>query len=245
MNDRDECSICLETYTNKSRVDNCVHFFCFDCIKAWTRNTNTCPLCKARITKIEKVDAPSLSKVAQTSTSRVTRSKVDKDAEVAVQPCDLSSDLTYADLNSFGVTEEEIAASGFFDDDAVEENIYDTNDGWCVSDDEPIRRRSNHQRAFDEESSASTSSSSGSSDDTSSDDSESSSSSTPVRRTNRRSVDNGDGVQVTIRTVASNGSTVATRSSARRPTEPIEIDDDDNNVTILNNEPESKRLRVK
>ncbi|KPA73474.1 hypothetical protein ABB37_09798 [Leptomonas pyrrhocoris] len=50
------CGICL---TEIHRVDNprgrlnsCDHSFCSYCIKEWAKNTNVCPLCKARFTRI-------------------------------------------------------------------------------------------------------------------------------------------------------------------------------------------------
>lgn len=36
VEDELQCSICLETITNKSHPDSCVHLFCLDCLRRWS-----------------------------------------------------------------------------------------------------------------------------------------------------------------------------------------------------------------
>uniref|UniRef100_A0A3Q4HIP0 RING-type E3 ubiquitin transferase n=1 Tax=Neolamprologus brichardi TaxID=32507 RepID=A0A3Q4HIP0_NEOBR len=41
-----KCPICLDTFSNISRLDRCLHRFCFRCILEWSKNKAECPLCK-------------------------------------------------------------------------------------------------------------------------------------------------------------------------------------------------------
>jgi hypothetical protein len=52
------CCICLEIPTEEelSTINGCEHPYCFTCIETWADRENTCPLCKSRFTKIEKVN---------------------------------------------------------------------------------------------------------------------------------------------------------------------------------------------
>lgn len=52
------CCICLEIPTEEelSTINGCDHPYCFTCIETWAYRENTCPLCKSRFTKIEKVN---------------------------------------------------------------------------------------------------------------------------------------------------------------------------------------------
>ena len=36
------------------RLNDCIHAFCFDCIKDWSDVTNECPLCKRKFNEITK-----------------------------------------------------------------------------------------------------------------------------------------------------------------------------------------------
>ena len=48
-NDSDNvCSICMDTPSKMdvTKLSGCKHLFCFDCIEAWSKEENTCPLCK-------------------------------------------------------------------------------------------------------------------------------------------------------------------------------------------------------
>jgi len=51
------CCICLDEPTKPeiSKLDSCKHIYCFLCIEKWAERENTCPLCKTRFHKIERV----------------------------------------------------------------------------------------------------------------------------------------------------------------------------------------------
>ena len=51
------CCICLcEVLPDElSLINGCDHRFCFECIEKWAERENTCPLCKMRFTKIDRV----------------------------------------------------------------------------------------------------------------------------------------------------------------------------------------------
>ncbi|CAH1397381.1 unnamed protein product [Nezara viridula] len=42
------CAICLEEFTNKSFTNSCLHQFCYNCLKEWSKIKPECPLCKQR-----------------------------------------------------------------------------------------------------------------------------------------------------------------------------------------------------
>lgn len=42
----DECSICLDGFQNKAKLDACNHEYCFECIKSWSSKQNECPVCR-------------------------------------------------------------------------------------------------------------------------------------------------------------------------------------------------------
>jgi len=68
------CVICFEQIAldTKAVIKNCTHEFCLVCIKSWTENTATCPLCKQEIDMLqhsftsdgtyqeEKIEAPNI-----------------------------------------------------------------------------------------------------------------------------------------------------------------------------------------
>ncbi|XP_043916938.1 E3 ubiquitin-protein ligase Topors [Protopterus annectens] len=41
-----KCPICLDRFNNISYLNQCLHRFCFRCIKEWSKNKAECPLCK-------------------------------------------------------------------------------------------------------------------------------------------------------------------------------------------------------
>ena len=53
----ESCCICMcdAKPNDQAKIDGCEHRFCFHCIEKWSERENTCPLCKARFTKIERV----------------------------------------------------------------------------------------------------------------------------------------------------------------------------------------------
>jgi hypothetical protein len=54
----DQCSICLERPSSEARIDGCDHTFCLECIDAWAKTTNKCPLCKSEFVQIRRVGVP-------------------------------------------------------------------------------------------------------------------------------------------------------------------------------------------
>eukprot|EP00586_Coscinodiscus_wailesii_P020307 CAMPEP_0172501846 /NCGR_PEP_ID=MMETSP1066-20121228/154118_1 /TAXON_ID=671091 /ORGANISM="Coscinodiscus wailesii, Strain CCMP2513" /LENGTH=405 /DNA_ID=CAMNT_0013276861 /DNA_START=286 /DNA_END=1503 /DNA_ORIENTATION=+ len=52
-----KCCICLDEpgQNEVATVNGCAHVFCFGCIEKWSERENSCPLCKSRFTKIERV----------------------------------------------------------------------------------------------------------------------------------------------------------------------------------------------
>jgi len=60
----ENCIICTGEFTKEAAINGCKHTFCFECILEWSKNTNTCPLCKCEFTKIkEKANASNITKV--------------------------------------------------------------------------------------------------------------------------------------------------------------------------------------
>jgi len=54
------CCICMDVCVKceLASINSCKHKFCFSCIEKWADRENTCPLCKERFTKIERVHKP-------------------------------------------------------------------------------------------------------------------------------------------------------------------------------------------
>jgi len=55
-----QCCICLDepSAQDLASINGCAHKFCFSCIEKWSERENTCPLCKTRFTKIDRVNKP-------------------------------------------------------------------------------------------------------------------------------------------------------------------------------------------
>ncbi|GKY97832.1 hypothetical protein MPSEU_000741300 [Mayamaea pseudoterrestris] len=66
-----DCCICMTCPESQQRsaVDGCDHQFCFDCIAKWSNQENSCPLCKARFTKITRCNPLSKAERDQTKAS--------------------------------------------------------------------------------------------------------------------------------------------------------------------------------
>ncbi|KAL0491071.1 E3 ubiquitin-protein ligase ICP0 [Acrasis kona] len=47
------CVICCDTITQRAKINSCLHVFCLECIKHWSTQSSTCPVCRERFTKIE------------------------------------------------------------------------------------------------------------------------------------------------------------------------------------------------
>lgn len=50
------CSICLNEVAERGTLDSCDHQFCYECIKTWSKESNTCPCCRTRFNTIQKGD---------------------------------------------------------------------------------------------------------------------------------------------------------------------------------------------
>lgn len=52
------CCICMDEPkpADLASIKACEHLFCFECIEKWAERENTCPLCKVRFTKIDRVN---------------------------------------------------------------------------------------------------------------------------------------------------------------------------------------------
>jgi len=74
--DSSSCCICMcePEREELSRINGCEHLFCFACIGKWADHENTCPLCKTRFSKIERV-FPQKRKKGQPSVSNSKRVK--------------------------------------------------------------------------------------------------------------------------------------------------------------------------
>jgi Ring finger domain len=55
---KETCCICMSDVEadDLAKISGCDHGFCFDCIEKWAERENTCPLCKIRFTKIDRVN---------------------------------------------------------------------------------------------------------------------------------------------------------------------------------------------
>jgi len=51
----DLCCICFDAPKVRGKINSCDHKYCYDCIKRWADETNTCPQCKKRFTKLERI----------------------------------------------------------------------------------------------------------------------------------------------------------------------------------------------
>jgi len=68
---QDSCCICMNDFEpgESAKINGCDHMFCFGCIEKWAERENSCPLCKARFNKIERVTKA--KKKGQTNTKKV------------------------------------------------------------------------------------------------------------------------------------------------------------------------------
>ena len=48
-----------EQFDTRGKIDSCQHLFCFACIETWSKQSNTCPLCKRRFKEIVAFDVKS------------------------------------------------------------------------------------------------------------------------------------------------------------------------------------------
>ena len=52
-----KCSICLEIFKEKTKPLECRHIYCNECIMAWTKFSNVCPLCKIEMSMLLTLDS--------------------------------------------------------------------------------------------------------------------------------------------------------------------------------------------
>jgi len=106
------CSICLEppARDEETRLNNCGHIFCFSCIETWAERENTCPLCKVRFTKIERVNKPPPSKRRKKGGGKSSGGKNSKKATKRIKARDQREDLLSA--NPLAGLFEHLEASG-------------------------------------------------------------------------------------------------------------------------------------
>ena len=50
--ENETCPVCLGGCENKSYIKDCMHYFCFACIRQWSLMVETCPVCKLKVTSI-------------------------------------------------------------------------------------------------------------------------------------------------------------------------------------------------
>lgn len=42
------CPICLSSLINPARPNECFHFFCYNCLYIWSKDSNSCPYCRVK-----------------------------------------------------------------------------------------------------------------------------------------------------------------------------------------------------
>eukprot|EP01122_Echinamoeba_exundans_P005977 TRINITY_DN1618_c0_g1_i1.p1 TRINITY_DN1618_c0_g1~~TRINITY_DN1618_c0_g1_i1.p1 ORF type:complete len:373 (+),score=49.24 TRINITY_DN1618_c0_g1_i1:66-1184(+) len=66
-----DCGICLDKVSIRGVLDSCDHAFCFECIFRWSKESNTCPMCKQRFHQLQKTqpksDGNAASEVSESS----------------------------------------------------------------------------------------------------------------------------------------------------------------------------------
>jgi hypothetical protein len=72
-----DCTICFDKYDEDYGVLGCAHTFCFKCIESWSQQENSCPLCKARFTFIDRI-TPGVATTAEAAASSSSSSSAKK-----------------------------------------------------------------------------------------------------------------------------------------------------------------------
>ncbi|AJD80803.1 hypothetical protein [Pseudoplusia includens SNPV IE] len=57
LSSEDECAICMQKIRRRGRrsyshPNNCDHVFCIDCLRIWSQNNNSCPMCRTPYTSV-------------------------------------------------------------------------------------------------------------------------------------------------------------------------------------------------
>lgn len=64
----DPCAICHERIRKKHLTKiGCTHYFCYDCIKEWSKRENSCPLCKRKFHRMVRMSTKVVEDVADVS----------------------------------------------------------------------------------------------------------------------------------------------------------------------------------
>mmetsp|Transcript_6467 Transcript_6467/g.10805 ORF Transcript_6467/g.10805 Transcript_6467/m.10805 type:complete len:202 (+) Transcript_6467:114-719(+) len=87
---KDDCTICLGTLEGVLGILKCKHTYCFECIENWSKQENSCPLCKKRFSFIDKVNAKDINKshapkAKSSAKSRVKIAKKNQRSELSQQ----------------------------------------------------------------------------------------------------------------------------------------------------------------
>ena len=95
------CCICMDVCGKfeLASINSCKHKFCFTCIEKWADRENTCPLCKERFTKIERVHKPpSRKRKGDNSSATPTRQRNTKRVKNRSQRSDFISSNAFQGL---------------------------------------------------------------------------------------------------------------------------------------------------
>ena len=97
------CCICMTEPdpADLAAINICDHMFCFDCIEKWADRENTCPLCKKRFIKIERVNKTK-KKSAKSSKKVKNRSQRSEMTQT------LALEGLFGELNRSGLTIESL-----------------------------------------------------------------------------------------------------------------------------------------
>jgi hypothetical protein len=95
------CCICMDVCVKceLASINSCKHKFCFSCIEKWADRENTCPLCKERFSKIERVHKPpSRKRKGDSSSATPPRQRNTKRVKNRSQRSDFISSNTFQGL---------------------------------------------------------------------------------------------------------------------------------------------------
>jgi hypothetical protein len=77
----DKCAICLEEVNNIGIINSCDHKYCYDCIKRWSKETNKCPQCKKKFTKITRFKKDQNKKIKEDKNKKRKINEISEDIE--------------------------------------------------------------------------------------------------------------------------------------------------------------------
>lgn len=94
------CCICMDVCSKLelASINSCKHKFCFSCIEKWADRENTCPLCKERFSKIERVHKPPSRKRKGDSATSPTRHRNTKKVKNRSQRSDFITSNAFQGL---------------------------------------------------------------------------------------------------------------------------------------------------